>query len=410
MANCNENFLKLSEGYLFPEIARRTRAWQDKNPGVEVLRLGIGNTTEPLSKTVVDAMVKRALELGKVETYSGYGDEQGNKDLREALSEFYKKSYNVDIAPLEFFISDGAKSDAANIQEIFSSSSVVAIQNPAYPVYVDSNVAAGKTGPFNKKIDGYDGIYYMDSTKENNFVPALPERHVDLIYLCFPNNPTGTVATKEDLKRFVDWAIENDAIIIFDAAYAEFIESDGIPRTIYEIEGAEKCAIELNSFSKQAGFTGVRLGWTIVPSALKCQNAPEGTLHRLWLRRQTTFFNGASNIAQAGGVASLTDEGLKENRETIRYYKENAKIIKDTMEALGFTCYGGVDSPYVWMECPEGKTSWEFFDFLLDKCHVVVTPGSGFGPKGEGYVRISAFGHRENILKACQSIKEHIND
>ena len=403
MAEVNRNFLKLASGYLFPEIARRTRAWQEKNPGLEVLRLGIGNTTEALTPHIANAMHHKIDLLSNRDTYTGYGDEQGDTKLREALRDFYKKEYGVSLKATDFFVSDGAKSDAANIQELFSPSSVVAIEDPAYPVYVDSNVVGGRTGDYNGI--NYDGFVYLEGKKENGFIPSPPSSHVDLIYLCSPNNPTGSVATAEELKAFVDYALKERAVIIFDAAYSDYIREPGLPHTIYEIEGAEKCAVEINSFSKNAGFTGVRLGWTIVPETVVA-SGEEGLLHRLWNRRQTTFFNGASNIAQAGGLAALSEEGRAECRTLVDYYLGNAKIIKDGLADVGIVSYGGVNSPYVWAECPDNMKSWDFFDFLLEKAHVVVTPGSGFGPAGEGFVRLSSYGHREDITRAVDAIKE----
>ncbi len=409
MARVNEDFLRLASGYLFPEIARRTRAWQERNPDARLMRLGIGNTTEALPEVLVDAMKHKLDMLADRATYTGYGDEQGDTPLRQALADSYRSRYGVDLPLSAFFVSDGAKSDAANIQSIFSAGSIVAVQDPAYPVYVDSNVAGGHTGSYDEGTGSYGGIIYMPGTAANGFVAQPPKAHADLVYLCFPNNPTGAVATREQLRSFVDYALEERAIIIFDAAYSEYIETEGIPHSIYEIEGAEKCAIEINSFSKNAGFTGVRLGWTIVPETLSCDNAPAGTVHRLWNRRQTTFFNGASNIAQAGGLAALSDEGRAACLSLVDYYKGNARIIRSGLESIGLTCYGGVDSPYVWAACPGGMSSWEFFDFLLDKAHVVVTPGSGFGAAGEGYVRVSAYGHREDVEAAIASIKENLH-
>ena len=410
MAKVNEDFLKLAGGYLFPEIARRTRAWQEKNPGEKVLRLGIGNTTEALTPYITSEMHRKIDLLSDRSTYTGYGDEQGDTPLRVALSEMYKREYGVDLAPEEFFVSDGAKADAANIQQIFSSDSIVAVQDPAYPVYVDSNVAGGRSLGFDEESLSYKGLVYMPSNEGNGFVCTPPETHVDLIYLCFPNNPTGAVATKEQLKAFVDYATRENAVIIYDAAYSDYIREAGYVHTIYEVAGAEKVAIEINSFSKNAGFTGVRLGWTIVPFGIASDNAPEGTVHRLWNRRQCTYFNGASNIAQSGGIAALSPKGREECRSLVDYYLENARIIKSGLEAIGIKCYGGVNSPYVWAKAPRGMKSWEFFDFLLEKAHVVVTPGSGFGGSGEGFVRVSSYGHREDVIKAIESIVEHIND
>lgn len=407
MATINTNFQKLASGYLFPEIARRTKVWQESNPGVEVLRLGIGNTTEALPPAACDAMREKIKKLSDRETYSGYGDEQGDTALREALVRYYGR-YGVELKSTEFFVSDGAKSDAANIQDLFSSENVVAIQDPAYPVYVDSNVVGGRTGLFNKEKGLYDGFVYLSSTEENGFIPSPPEQKVDLIYLCSPNNPTGAVATHAQLKAFVDYAIEHKSIIIFDSAYSEYVTEEGYPRSIYEVEGAKRCAIEINSFSKFSGFTGVRLGWTIVPEELECEDAPSGLLNSMWNRRQCTFFNGASNIAQAGGLAALEGEGYDQSRALVEYYLENARIIREGLEKVGLKVYGGVNSPYIWAKTPNGMDSWEFFDILLDKCHVVVTPGGGFGPSGAAFVRVSSYGHRENVIKAMAQIEENL--
>ncbi|MGB4405620.1 MAG: LL-diaminopimelate aminotransferase [Sphaerochaeta sp.] len=407
MATINKNFEKLASGYLFPEIARRTAVWQKGNPGIEIMRLGIGNTTEALPRAVCTAMHEKIDALSDRATYSGYGDEQGDTYLREALVAYYGR-YGVELDPTEFFVSDGAKSDAANLQDIFGSDNVVAIQDPAYPVYVDSNVVGGRTGLFDTKSGRYNGFVYLESNEENGFIPSPPEGKVDLIYLCSPNNPTGSVATKEQLKAFVDYAIRNKSVIIFDSAYSEYITEEGYPRSIYEVEGAKQCAIEINSFSKFSGFTGVRLGWTIVPKALVCEDAKAGLLNALWNRRQCTFFNGASNIAQAGGFAALSGDGYAQSRALVDYYMENARIIGEGLKKVGLTVYGGVNSPYIWAKTPNHMPSWAFFDLLLDTCHVVVTPGSGFGPAGEGFVRVSSYGHRENVIKAMASIEENL--
>ncbi len=409
MAKINNNFSKLAAGYLFPEIARRSNAFLKDNPGVELMKLGIGNTTEALPPTIVQAMKDKLDLLSDRSTYSGYGDEQGDTSLRVALSEYYKK-YGVELSETEFFISDGAKADAANIQELFSLESVVAFQDPAYPVYVDSNVVAGRTPGYDKSVQGYENFVYLPCTSENNFIPQVPTKKVDLIYLCSPNNPTGAVMNHQQLKEFVDYANENKAVIVFDSAYSEYVKDPSLPRSIYEVEGAKSCCIEINSFSKNAGFTGVRLGWTIVPKQLVCQDSEPGVINSMWNRRQCTFFNGASNVAQAGGLSALSGEGLKECRDLVDYYMGNAKIIKDGLESLNIVCYGGENSPYIWAKTPNNLTSWEFFDFLLKKCHVVATPGSGFGPAGEGYIRVSSYGHRENIEKAIRSIKENYKD
>ncbi|WP_320127702.1 LL-diaminopimelate aminotransferase [uncultured Sphaerochaeta sp.] len=407
MATINHNFTKLSSGYLFPEIARRTALWQKAHPEATVLRLGIGNTTEALSPAVCKVLHDKVDLLSQRDTYSGYGDEQGDTYLREALVTYYKQ-HGVVLEPTEFFVSDGAKSDAANIQDIFGQDNIVAIQDPAYPVYVDSNVVGGRTGEFNKERLCYDGFVYLASNEGNGFVPEPPTQKVDLIYLCSPNNPTGAVASREQLKAFVDYALENKAVIIFDSAYCEYITEENYPRSIYEIAEAKKCAIEINSFSKFSGFTGVRLGWTIVPKALECEDGPAGLLNQMWNRRQCTFFNGASNIAQAGGYAVLSGEGLKQSQALVAYYMENARIIREGLSQVGLTVYGGINSPYIWARTPNDMLSWDFFDLLLDSCHVVVTPGSGFGPSGEHYIRVSSYGHRENVVKAMQSIEENL--
>ena len=406
MAKINSNYDKLSAGYLFPEISRRVKVYVERNPGAEVMRLGIGNTTEALSPSLIKALHAGVDKLADVKTYTGYGDEQGNKDMRGAIVSYYKKM-GIEISPDEVFVSDGAKCDVANIQSIFSNACVVAVQDPAYPVYVDTNVIAGRSG----KSEGgtYAGIVYMGCSEKNNFFPEIPKQRVDLIYICSPNNPTGGVATKEQLKKFVDYARENKSVIIFDAAYNEFISDPSLPKTIYCVEGAKECAIEVNSFSKMAGFTGVRLGWSIVPKKCVCEDASEGKLNSMWNRRQTTMFNGASNIVQDGGVAVLGESGMKESKEIIAYYMENARIIKKGLEEKGLKVVsGGVNAPYLWVRTPNNMKSWEFFDKMLNEAHVVVTPGSGFGPSGEGYFRVSAFGHRENVIKAVESIKQNL--
>ncbi len=405
MAKINKNYNKLQAGYLFSEIAKRTKVFQEKNPGVQILRLGIGNTTEPLPPAIIKGLKLGVDKLSKVATYTGYGDEQGDSRLRAALAKWYKKR-NISIDPTEVFVSDGAKPDTANIASIFDEKSIIAIQDPVYPVYVDSNVISGKTGEFSKGI--YKGLYYMVCNSKNGFVPEPPDKKVDIVYLCSPNNPTGAVATRAQLKKFVDYAIKNKSIIIFDAAYSEYIQDKSLPRSIYEIKGAETCAIEINSFSKSAGFTGVRLGWTIVPKKLITEDVPIGKINELWNRRQTTMFNGASNIVQEGGLAALSTEGQKESKKIIKYYMDNAKIIKRALDRLGLKTFGGENAPYIWLATPNKMTSWEFFDKVLSEAHVVGTPGSGFGPHGEGYFRLSAFGHRENIEKAVESMKKNL--
>ncbi len=406
MATINRNYLKLQAGYLFPEIGRRTRAFVDAHPGVRVMRLGIGNTTEPLTPTVVQGLRNGVDALADPATYTGYADDsQGDLGLRRALAARYA-GYGVELDVDEVFVSDGAKPDSANIQSIFGIDNVVAIQDPAYPVYVDSNVIGGRGGPGS---DGqYEGLVYMPCTEENGFFPATPKQKADLIYLCSPNNPTGAVATKAQLETFVTYAREHKAVIIFDSAYAAFISDPELPRSIYEVDGANTCAIEINSFSKEAGFTGVRLGWCVVPQALECEDGEPGRLNTLWARRQNTMFNGASNVVQAGGLAILSEEGQRECQELVRYYMHNAEVIKAGLESVGIAVFGGVNAPYVWMRTPNGMPSWAFFDKLLEEAHVVGTPGSGFGPNGEGYFRLSAFGHAEDVENAVKSIRDNL--
>lgn len=395
MATINKNYEKLAASYLFSEIAKRTKTFLEKHPGIDIMRLGIGNTTQPLTPTVIKGLKLGVAKLSDLKTYTGYGDEQGDSRLRQALSNWYKNR-GIKVDPLEIFISDGAKPDTANIQTIFGKNTIVAISDPVYPVYLDSNIISGRN------------VSYMSCTDKNSFVPGIPDKKADLIYLCSPNNPTGAVMTKKDLKKFVDYAIKNKAVIIFDGAYSEFITDKKLPRSIYEIKGAKKCAIEINSFSKMAGFTGVRLGWTVVPVELETEDAKKGKVNALWNRRQTTMFNGASNIAQEGGLAVLSKEGQKECRALIKYYMGNAKIIKKGLSKLGLKAYGGENAPYIWVKTPGKMTSWKFFDKLLNEAHVVGTPGSGFGRMGEGYFRLSAFGNRENIKKAVKSIEKNL--
>ncbi|HEX5796759.1 MAG TPA: LL-diaminopimelate aminotransferase [Candidatus Saccharimonadales bacterium] len=405
MAKINENYQKLQAGYLFPEIARRTREFQKNNPGVLLIKLGIGDTTRPLTPTVIKRMHEKVDELADENTYTGYGDDHGEPELREALTGYYKR-YGASIKPDEIFVSDGAKPDTANVQSIFSADARIAVQDPVYPVYVDSAVISGKTGGHE---DGrYQGIIYMDCTEDNGFFPDLPDEKADLIYLCSPNNPTGTVASREQLKKFVDYARKNNSVVVFDAAYAAFIADTSLPRSIYEIDGAKECAIEVNSFSKLAGFTGVRLGWTVVPHELKVAGSAAGEVRALWSRRQSTMFNEASNIAQAGGLAVLSENGINETQKLIEYYMNNAKVIKNGLDDMGLTTFGGINAPYIWAKTPNGLDSWAFFDKLMNEAHVVGTPGAGFGRMGEGYFRLSAFGTRENIQRAMDNIKKNL--
>jgi LL-diaminopimelate aminotransferase len=405
MAQINPSYKKLAAGYLFPEIARRTREFQAANPAADILRLGIGDTTEPLTPAVVAGLRAAVERQGGLEGYSGYGDSEGIPELREAIAREYQKRGTA-VTASDIFVSDGAKPDSANIQSIFHAGSIVAVQDPAYPVYVDSNVIAGRTGEASGGC--YNGLVYMPCTEKNGFFPALPDRKVDLIYICSPNNPTGAAATHPQLKHFVEYAISQRAIILFDSAYAIFIRDQSLPHSIYEVEGAEQCAIEISSFSKSAGFTGVRLGWTVVPDAVVAEETAPGEIKGLWTRRQNTFFNGASNIAQAGGVAALTDTGQAEMAGRVDFYMGNARIIRDGLDQIGVTAFGGDNAPYVWMRTPPGIDSWAFFDKLLSECHVVGTPGVGFGPRGEGYFRLSAFGHRENVEQAAERITSRL--
>ncbi len=407
MARKNQHYQKLAAGYLFPEIGRRTRLFQEQHPEAEILRLGIGNTTEPLTPSVIEGLHDGVSRLASLETYTGYGDEQGDLPLREKLAAFYAgRGVNLDAD--EFFVSDGAKPDSANIQSIFSRDCIAAFQDPAYPVYVDTNVIAGRSGEFQKDTGRYEGFVYLPCSRENNFFPNLPEQKVDLIYLCSPNNPTGAVAAREQLASYVEYARRNRSVLIFDASYAEYISDPALPKSIFEIEGAKECAIEINSFSKFAGFTGVRLGWTIVPKDLVIEDSEPGEINHMWFRRQTTFFNGASNIAQRGGLAVLSDAGLQECRELIQYYMNNASIIREGLLSKGLEVYGGSNAPYLWLKTPGNMTSWEFFDKLLEEAWVIGTPGVGFGPAGEGYFRLSAFGHREVVETAVGRIQSRL--
>lgn len=386
----NSNFLKLESSYLFSTVARKQREYQAAHPDKEVIRLSIGDVTKPLVPAVIEAMHKAVDEMADEATFRGYPPEYGYDFILEAIQKNDYEARGVDIEKDEIFLSDGAKSDCGNIGDIFSTDNKVAICDPVYPVYLDSNVMSGRTD-----------IIYMPCTEENNFMPEIPTEIPDVIYLCFPNNPTGMTASKEQLKKWVDFALEHNSLILFDSAYEAFITDDS-PKSIYEIEGAKKCAIELRSFSKTAGFTGVRCGYTVVPKELVFEGA---SLNQFWARRQATKFNGVSYITQRAAEAVYSEEGKKQTKETIAYYQRNARVIFDTLTEAGFTCYGAVNSPYVWLKTPDNMTSWEFFDDLLDKCQVVGTPGSGFGKSGEGYLRLTAFGNYEKTIEAVERIK-----
>ena len=407
MATINDNYLKLKAGYLFPEIARRVNVFAEANPDAKIIRLGIGDVTEPLPEACRAAMVKAVADMGDRSTFKGYGPEQGYAWLREkiAVHDFQARGCEVDAS--EIFISDGSKCDCGNILDIFGDNNAIAVTDPVYPVYVDTNVMAGHTGDLNDKGE-YGGLVYLPITAENNFTAEIPAQKVDLIYLCFPNNPTGAIATRSHLKAWVDYANAYGSIIFFDAAYEAFITDAEIPHSIYEIEGARDCAIEFRSFSKNAGFTGTRCALTVVPKNLKGK-AADGTdveLWKLWNRRQSTKFNGVSYIVQRGAEAVYSEEGKAQVKALISFYMQNAQIIREQLTAAGLAVYGGVNAPYVWVKTPNGLSSWDFFDKLLQTCHVVGTPGSGFGAAGEGYFRISAFNSRENVQEAMKRITE----
>lgn len=406
MALINENYQKLQAGYLFPEIGRRVREYTTANPDKKVIRMGIGDVTRPLSPAIVKAFHEGVDEMANASTFRGYGPEQGYEFLREAIAKNDYQQYGVAIKADDIFISDGSKCDTGNIQEIFGNDNVIAVGDPVYPVYVDTTVMSGKTGKISEK-GYYDGIVYMPCTEANGFVPELPTQKVDLIFLCYPNNPTGTVATKDELKKWVDYALANKCIILYDAAYQAFISDSAIPRSIYEIAGAEKCAIEFRSFSKTAGFTGTRCAFTVIPDGVVAYNkAGEAfPVKPLWNRRHSTKFNGVSYPVQKAAAAIYTAEGKKETAEIIAYYMENAGIMRNSLEAAGYKVFGGVNAPYVWVKTKNNMSSWDFFDKVLSEANVVGTPGSGFGPSGEGYFRFSAFADRENVIEAMERIK-----
>lgn len=401
MAHVNENFLKLPGGYLFPEIGRRVRAYSAENPGKKLIRLGIGDVTQPLAPAVVEAMVKASLEMGGKETFRGYCEETcGAYDfIRFAIRNDYKAK-GVEISDEEIFLSDGAKSDCGNIGDIFSLDNVVAVCDPVYPVYVDTNAMAGRAGDHDG--ERWSNLIYLPCTAENGFFPALPERKVpDLIYICSPNNPTGAAATREQLQVWVDYANAHGSVILYDSAYEAFISEPGIPHSIYEVEGAKTCAIEFRSFSKTAGFTGVRCAYTVIPKALKRDGV---SLNALWNRRQGTKFNGVSYVVQRAAEATFTPEGQTQIRKTISFYLNNAKVIREGLSQAGLTVYGGVNAPYIWARTPDGIASWDFFDKLLRQANVVTTPGAGFGPSGEGYIRLTAFGDAQDTEEAVERI------
>ncbi|MCC8168755.1 MAG: LL-diaminopimelate aminotransferase [Clostridiales bacterium] len=402
MFKVNENYQKLPGSYLFSTIGKKVAAYQQEHPDRDVIRLGIGDVTLPLAPVIIDAMHKAVDEMAHAETFHGYAPDLGYEFLRRAIAENDYQARGCDIAADEIFVSDGAKSDSANIQEIFAQDSRIAVCDPVYPVYVDSNVMAGRTGTYDPKTETWSDVIYMPCTAENGFVPAFPKETPDIIYLCLPNNPTGTTLTKAQLQEWVDYANRVGAVILYDAAYEAYISEDNVAHTIYECDGAKTCAIELRSFSKNAGFTGVRLGFTVVPKELKCGDV---SLHGMWARRHGTKFNGAPYIIQRAGEAVYTKEGKQQLAEQVGYYMNNARTIKEGLSAAGYEVYGGVNAPYIWLKTPGGMTSWEFFDYLLENANVVGTPGSGFGPSGEGYFRLTAFGNYENTVRALDRIK-----
>ncbi len=408
MIKINENFLELQDSYLFATIAKKVAEYTKENPSKKIIKLGIGDVTRPIPEVVVNAMHKATDELAKSETFRGYGPEQGYDFLREKIKEYDYKSRNIDIDIDEIFVSDGAKCDCGNIVDIFAQDNKVAITDPVYPVYLDTNVMSGRSGKYNKETGKYENIVYIPATSKNNFIPELPKEKVDIIYLCYPNNPTGTTLTKEQLAIWIKYAKENKALILFDSAYEAFISDENVPHSIYEIEGAKEVAIEFRSYSKTAGFTGIRCAYIVVPKELKgyTEKGEEVSLNKLWNRRHCTKFNGVSYVTQRAAEAIYTEEGRKQIKENIDYYKENARIIKQGLEEAGYTVYGGVNSPYVWLKLPEETKSWEFFDKLLTKANVVGTPGVGFGPSGEGYFRLTGFGTKENTEEAIQRIKK----
>lgn len=408
MAKVNENYLKLAGSYLFSEIGRRVQKFQQDNPEVEIIRLGIGDVTKPLPQASIEALHKAVDEMAADATFKGYGPEQGYQFLTEQIIAHDFAPRGIELSCNEIFVSDGSKCDCGNFQELFGLDNVVAVTDPVYPVYVDTNVMAGRTGFYDAQAGQYENIVYMPCKEENNFVPEIPvDKKVDLIYLCFPNNPTGMTVKKEDLLKWVEFAKANKAIILYDAAYEAYIQEADVPHSIYEIPGAKEVAVEFRSFSKTAGFTGTRCAYTVVPKELKCYDSKGDaySVNELWNRRHTTKFNGVSYIVQKAAAAVYTPAGQEQIKTTIAYYMENAKIIREGLSSLGLTVFGGVNAPYIWLKAPNGLKSWELFDKLLTEANVVGTPGVGFGPSGEGYFRLTAFGSRENTLKAIERFK-----
>ncbi|QAY65438.1 LL-diaminopimelate aminotransferase [Paenibacillus protaetiae] len=407
MTLINGNYLELQGSYLFSEVAKRRTKFAQENPNAEIISLGIGDVTRGLPEAVIKAMHSAVDEMAVPGSFRGYGPEQGYDFLINAIIENDYKARGIDIQANEVFLSDGSKCDVGNIQEIFSNDTIVAVQDPVYPVYVDTNVMAGRSGKFNKETNRYDNIVYLECTADNNFKPSLPDRKADLIYLCYPNNPTGMTLSKDELKKWVDYAKANNAIILYDSAYEAFIQEEDVPHSIYEIEGAKEVAIEFRSFSKTAGFTGIRCAYTVVPRELK-GFTPDGQqvlLNDLWNRRHTTKFNGVSYVTQRGAAAIYSPEGKEQIKALVDYYMTNAKIIREGLASIGLEVYGGVNAPYIWLKTPNGLDSWAFFDKLLSEANIVGTPGVGFGQSGQGYFRLTAFGSRENTEKAVERIR-----
>jgi LL-diaminopimelate aminotransferase len=410
MARINEHYLKLKSSYLFVEIARRVKAFQAAQPDAKIIRLGIGDVTLPLAPAVIEALHAAVAEMARPETFRGYGPEPGYEFLTELIAGRDYGARGIRVAPDEIFVSDGGKSDSANIQEVFAAESIVAVCDPVYPVYVESNVMAGRSGAVDKS-GRYRGIVYLPCTAATDFRPPLPDRAVDLVYLCYPNNPTGAVLSRESLAQWVAWARREGAVLLYDAAYEAYVREPGVPRSIYEVDGAREVAIEFRSFSKTAGFTGTRCAFTVVPKELRGRTAggEDVPVHGLWHRRQSTKFNGVPYIVQRGAAAVYTDEGARQVRGQIDYYMENARLIREGLTDVGLRVYGGRNAPYLWVETPGGLTSWEFFDKLLAEAHVVGTPGAGFGPSGEGYLRLTAFGRRDQTEEAVERIKKRLS-
>lgn len=403
MVKVNENYLKLPGSYLFSTIGKKVREFNEANPDKKIIRLGIGDVTQPLAPAIIEALHRAVDEMADAATFHGYAPDLGYEFLRNAIAENDFKARGCDISPDEIFVSDGAKCDSSNIQEIFGLDNKIAVCDPVYPVYVDSNVMAGRTGTYDKETGTWSDVIYMPCTADNGFAPELPKKTPDLIYLCFPNNPTGAAITKVQLQEWVDYANKVGAVIIYDAAYEAYISQPDVPHSIYECEGAKTCAIELRSFSKNAGFTGVRLGFTVVPKELKVDGV---ALHSLWARRHGTKYNGAPYIVQRAGEAVYSETGKAQLKEQVAYYMKNASYILNGLKEAGFTVSGGVNAPYIWLKTPDNMTSWEFFDCLLERVNVVGTPGSGFGPSGEGYFRLTAFGSYENTVEAVDRMKK----